>query len=150
MFLHYYSCIDLPQQDFCSAVLTTTHYAPSTLWINSNDLDDEMRQINELPELTMCKEFLSIFNCTIRYPACNANKTKVVPICESQCPLIDLLKAQCVLELNEYSDFLLVKELLSSFKCDDPRTYYNFHRNYIESNSTDCLILSKLWLANNS
>ena len=119
-------------------------YAPSTLWINPNDLDDEIRQLNKLPGSTACREFLTVFNCTIRHPPCDANGTKVVPICPSDCPLIDFRRSQCALVLNEYSGFELLKELLNSFNCDQPRTYYNFHRRYFETdNSSDCVTLSK-------
>ena len=141
--MYHCSCKEVPQEDPCSTVLKYTVYAPSTLWINSSNLDDEISQLNKLPGSVTCREFLTVFNCTIRFPACNANETKVVPICPSDCPLIDLRRSQCVLVLNEYSDFQILKEFLNSFNCDDSRTYYNFHRSYVETNLSDCVTLSK-------
>ena len=138
------SCQELPQEDFCSTVLSSTIYAPSTLWINPNDLDDEIRQLNKLPDSAPCRNFLTVFNCTIRYPACNANATKVAPICTTQCALVDLQKSQCALVLDKYPELQVVKELVNTFACKEPVTYYNFHRDYIETtNSSDCVMLSK-------
>lgn len=118
----------------------STDYASSTLWFNTTVLDDELRQIKELPQSDLCNEFLSLFNCTVRYPACNANTSKVLPICPSQCSQVELRKAQCVVLLDKYSDFQMVKGLLNTFECDEPGTYYNFHRSYIDS--SDCIMLS--------
>ena len=142
MYVHACSCKTLPQQHVCSAV--STDYASSTLWFDTDDLDDELSQINELPGSDECNKFLSLLNCTIRYPACNANQSKVLPICPSQCPQIELQKAQCVVLLNDYPDFQMVKGLLNSFECNQPETYYNFDESYIDS--SDCIMLSKSYI----
>ena len=86
-----------------------------------------------------------MLNCVIKYPACSADTQKLIPICQSQCPLIDIHIAKCSLDLLN-SDFPLVKKLLNLFECDDPDTYYNFPPRYIDSeaNLTECLMLSKL------
>jgi len=132
-------------------VLTNTHYAPGTydpkiLGNNASldDLNNEIRRLNELPEFTMCGELTSVLNCVIKYPACSADMEKLIPICPSQCALIDFQKAKCLLVLSDL-DFSLVKGVLQSFKCVDPQTYYNFPQQYVdEANMTDCLTLSKL------
>ena len=152
------SCAKFPPEDFCSTVLSnSTHYAPGTLGINVNldELKDEVKRIRNLPEFTTCIELINTLDCIIRYPACNANKEKLIPICQSQCLLIDVQIPQCLLHLENnllMTDFPLVKELLRSVECDQPESYYNFPSHYIETNSTDCLMISKfkliviLWL----
>lgn len=136
-------------QDFCSTVLPSTYYAPGTLVIGTNpdDLKEEIRKIRDSSEFTMCTELINMLYCIIKYPACNANKPKLIPICYSQCPLIDIQIAQCLLDLRS-SDFPLVKELLMVFECDDPQTYINFPSQHVETNQTECLMLSKLQLHN--
>lgn len=143
------SCIKLPKQDYCSTLLTNHHYAPGTLWISSNhsDLNDEIRQINELTDFTRCGELLNTLNCVIRHPACSANTKKLVSICHSQQLTINFQIKLCLLHLEDSgvhsSDFPLVKNLLNSVDCVDPETYYNFPLQYVETNSTNCLMLSK-------
>ena len=127
----------------------TDHFAPGTLWIsaNHNDLNDEIRQINELMEFTTCGELLNTLNCVVRYPACSTDTEKLIPICQSQCLLIDVQIKQCLINLEDNfpgSDFPLVKNLLRSIECDEAGTYYNFPFQYIEANSSNCLMLSKL------
>ena len=140
------SCAEIPQNDSCSNVLAHTHYAPGTLAINvdPDDLDDEIRQINELPDFDNCAELINKLNCMITYPACSVNREQLIPLCPSQCPQLSVQIAQCSLDLlNVYnSDFQLVQKLLNSFECDDPQTYYNFPSQYIENNSTNCLMIS--------
>ena len=77
------------------------------------------------------------------YPACNPSTKKLIPVCESQCLLVDLEKAQCSVDLLQ-SNFPLLQNVINSFKCDDPRAYYNFPSQYMETNSTECFMLSKL------
>ena len=144
------SCINLPQQNYCSTIITYDHYAPGTLWISANphDLNDEIQQIDELAEFTMCGDLLHLLNCVIGYPACRTNTYKLIPICRSQCTVINLQIRQCILcmEMNtNSSDYLLAKNLLNSFECDDPKTYYNFPLQYVETNSDDCITLSKFY-----
>lgn len=133
-------------------MLTNTHYAPGTynsnvLGINASldDLNDEIRRLNELPEFIVCGELATVLNCVVKYPACSTNMEKLIPICPSQCTLIDFQIAHCLLVLDNLN-FLLVKRILNSFHCDNPQTYYNFPRQYFidEANLTDCSILSKL------
>ena len=149
------SCKEVTQDlEICSTVLTNTHYAPSTynpdiLGINAslNDLNGEIKRLNELPaaEFVLCGELVTVLNCVIKYPACNANMEKLIPICPSQCTLIDFQIAHCLLVLDDL-DFLLVKRILNSFHCNNPQTYYNFPRQYFidETNFTNCLMISKL------
>lgn len=82
-----------------------------------------------------------------RFPACSDSMTTIVPICESQCLMIDLQIAQCLLYLEHNmlnQDFSLVVDLLRKIECDEPETYYNFPPQYFETNSSECLMLSKL------
>ena len=142
------SCNKLPQQDYCSTVLTYNHYAPGTMWISNDphDLNHEIQQINELAEFSMCGELLNILNCVIGYPACSTNTHKLTPLCQSQCTVINLQIRQCILCMvmnTNSSDFRMVKNLLSSFQCGDAETYYNFPSQYVEDNSSDCITLSK-------
>lgn len=142
------SCIKSPPEDFCFTALSSTYYAPGTLGINVNldDLTDEVKRIRNLPEFTVCLELINTLDCIIRYPACNANTQKLIPICQSQCLLIDAQIPQCLLYLENnflMTDFPSVEELLRSVECDDPESYYNFPSHYIETNSTDCLMISK-------
>ena len=148
-FTYLRSCRELPQEDFCSTLLTFEHFAPGTLWISANpyDLNDEIRQINELMEFTTCGELLNALNCVVRYPACSNDTEKLIPICQSQCLLMDVQIKQCLIDLEDNlsgSEFPLVKNLLSSIECDETETYYNFPLRYVETNSTNCIMLSKL------
>ena len=143
------NCKELPTEDVCSTVVTTTQYAIGTpeITVNPDDLNDEIRQINELIEFALCGELLNTLNCVVRYPACSVNTEKLIPICESQCLQIDVQIKQCLLNLQESnlppSEFPLVHNLLNSIDCLEPNTYYNFGRRYIENNLTDCINLSK-------
>ena len=147
----YLSCRELPQEQFCSTLLTNDHYAPGASWIGANpdDLNDEISQINELMEFAVCGELLSTLNCMVRYPVCDTNTEMLIPICEPQCLLIDAQIKQCSFNLeNNFpgSEFPLVKNLFNSIECDEPDTYYNFPLLYIETNSTKCLTISKLYI----
>ena len=143
------NCKELPQEDFCSTMVSSTQYATGTLEIsaNHNDLNDEIRQINELMEFTTCGELLNTLNCVVRYPACSTDTENIISICRSQCLLIDVQIKQCLLHLQNSnlltSDFPLVESLLNSVECEEPQTYYNFWRQYIENNSSNCVMLSK-------
>ena len=144
-----YSCKELPEEDFCFTLLPSNHFAPGTSEISANpsDLNDEISQINELMEFTTCGELLNTLNCLVKYPACSADTKKLIPICDTQCLLIDVQIKQCLINLEDKfpgSDFPLVKNLLRSIECDEAETYYNFPFQYIEANSTNCLMLSKL------
>ena len=140
--VHVNSCVDSPQ-DFCSTILPSTHYAPSTSWITTNP-DDLEKEIMRLPESGTCTELIKTLNCVVKYPACSTDTQKLIPICQSQCPQINIQIARCSLDLVS-SDFILVKRLLNSFGCYDPNSYYNFPSRYIniETNTTECLMLSK-------
>ena len=144
------SCVESPQ-DFCSTSLSNTHYAPGTLGINVNpdDLKDEIKKIRNLQEFVTCIELINILDCIIRYPACNSSSQKLIPICQSQCLLIEAQMPQCLLHLENnllMSDFPMVEELLRSVDCDNPESYYNFPSYHIETNSTDCLMIGELIL----
>ena len=147
--VHINSCEEMPQ-DFCSTTFPNiTHYAPGTLAIDANpdELQHEISRIGNLQDFTMCIELIDAINCIIRYPACSANMKKVTPVCQSQCLSIDYQTVQCLIYLEDnmlVSDFPLVVNLLETVECDEPETYYNFPSDYIDSNSTDCLMLSKL------
>ena len=125
------------------------HYATGTLRINANpnDLDNEISLINELMEFSRCGELLNTLNCVIRYPACSADTENLIPICDTQCLLIDVLIKQCLLDLQNsnlpLSDFPLVDSLLSSVECEESQTYYDFWRRYVDNNSSNCILLSK-------
>ena len=146
--MHTCSCKELPQEQFCSSQLTDhVHYAPGTLWTSAdpNDLNDEIRQINELIEFALCGELLNKLNCIVRYPSCSNETEKLIPICESQCLQIDVQIKQCLILLEDNFprlNFPLVNSLLSSIECDEPETYYYFPLKHIETNSTNCLMLS--------
>ena len=141
------NCKEL-NEDFCSTVITSTHYATGTLEINAdhNDLNNEIRQINELMEFAYCGDLLNTLNCVVRYPACSHETENIIPICQSQCLEIDVKIKQCLLDFQKNNltstDFPLVEGFLSSVECKDPSTYYNFWRRYIEENSTNCAMLS--------
>ena len=142
------SCTKFPPEDFCSDALLSTHYAPSTLGISVNldDLTDEVKKIRNLPEFTKCLELINTLICIITYPPCNASTEKLIPICESKCLSIDAQIPRCLLYLENnllMTDFPLVEELLRSVECDEPESYYNFPSHYIETNSTDCIMISK-------
>ena len=150
MHTHFCSCKELPEEDFCLTLLASDHFAPSTSEISANpsDLNDEISQINELMEFTTCGELLNTLNCLVKYPACSTDTEKLIPICDTQCLQIDVQIKQCLINLEDKipgSDFLLVKNLLRSIECDEAETYYNFPFQYIETNSTNCLMLSKLY-----
>ena len=143
------SCKETPQE-FCSTILPNNdHYAPGTSGIDAdpNELEDEIRRIEDLQDFTTCIELIDALYCTIKHPACSANLKKVSPICQSQCLSIDYQTVQCLIYLednNLITDFPLVVDLLRTVECDEPDTYYNFPSDYIDNNSTDCLMLSKL------
>ena len=127
--------------------LNITHYAPGKLAIdiNPDELQDEIMRIGNLQDFTTCIELIDAINCVIRYPACSANLKKVSPVCQSQCLSIDYQIVQCLVHLEDnmlISDFPLVVGLLRTVECDEPETYYNFPSDYIDNNSTGCLMLS--------
>ena len=142
------NCKELPQDDFCYTMVSSTHYAIGTLEINANpsDLNDEISQINELMEFTTCGELLNTLNCVIRYPACSTDTENIIPICDTQCLQIDVHIKQCLLDLQNsnlfISNFPLVESLLTSVECEEPQTYYDFWRQYVDSNSSNCVLLS--------
>ena len=147
--VYLYSCEETPQ-DFCSSMFpNNTHYAPGTLGIDVNldKLQDEISRMSNLQDFTMCIELIDALNCLIKYPACSVNMKKVSPICQSQCLTVYYQTAQCLIYLEDNMrilDFPLVVDLLRTVECDEPDTYYNFPSDYIDNNSTDCLMLSKL------
>ena len=144
MYIH--SCEDFPQNNSCSTVLAHTHYAPGTLGfdVDPDDLDDEIERINELPDFNNCAELINTLNCLMTFPACSRDTEKLIPICQSQCPLLNVQTAQCSLDLLNLhnSEFPLVNRLLHVFDCDDHNAYYNFPRRYVETNRTNCLMIS--------
>ena len=142
-----FRCIEKPQ-DFCSTILPIAYYAPGTLGINADadELKDEIRRIRHLPDFTTCIELINALDCVIKYPSCSANTDKIVSICQSQCRSIDSQIIDCLIHLENnmlISEFQLVHTLLETVECEEPETYYNFPVEYIEINSTDCLMLSK-------
>ena len=147
MHVFFSNCKEL-SEDFCSTVITSTHYATGTLEVNAdpNNLNDEINQINGLIEFDLCGELLKTLNCIFRYPACSNETENVIPICQSQCLEIDVRIKQCLLNLQNNNltstDFPLVEGILSSVECKEPSTYYDFWRRYIEENSTNCVMLS--------
>ena len=139
------SCEEKPQ-DSCSTILSNTHYAPGTLGIDANpvELSDEISRIKNSSDLTICIELIDILSCVTRYPACSDNMKTIIPICESQCLIIDFQIAQCLIHLEDNmlnQEFPLVRTLLGSVECDEPETYYNFPTHYFETNSSECLML---------
>ena len=77
----------------------------------------------------------------ISYPACNASTNKLIPICPSQCLSIDIHITQCSLDLLNFN-FPLLKDILNTIDCDEPETYHPFPSQYIDTTSTDCVMLS--------
>ena len=143
---YYQSCTEVPLiSNQCSTVLSHIHYAPVTDIGNfSNDLIDEIRRINELPVFEVCKEIFGALHCAVKYPACNPSTNKLIPIiCPSQCQAIDIHITQCSLDLLK-SNFPLLKDILNTIDCDKPETYHPLPSQYIDTNSTKCLNLSKL------
>lgn len=139
-------CEEVPFEPLCAAVLTNTHYAPGVPLIteNLNDLNNELRRISQFPELAVCIELINELNCIVRYPTCNNNMEKLIPICQSQCPMINHQITQCSIDLISHGDSPVLAELLSRFQCENPENYYSFPIQYIETNSDDCLMISKL------
>lgn len=142
--LTHQSCTEVPLiPNNCSTILSNKRYAPATRIGNlSNDLKNEIRHISKLPVFKECQEIFSALDCAvIKYPACNPSTNKLIPICRSQCLSIDIHITQCSLSLLN-SNFTLLKDILDTVDCDVPGTYYPFSSQYIDTTSTDCVMLN--------
>ena len=136
-------------QGSCSDILSNTRHAPGTSGIIANpvELRDEINRIETSSDATTCVQLIEILSCITTYPACSNNMKTIIPICQSQCLKIDLQIAQCLVYLDNNmlnQKFPLIRTLLVSVECDKPGTYYNFPSYYFETNSSECLLLSKL------
>ena len=79
-----------------------------------------------------------------RFPSCNPETGRILGICPNVCPTIDSIITDCSLEFfRNNPDFPAVNELLDTFVCLDPETYYNFPAEYIETEPEDCSQIRK-------
>ena len=93
------------------------------------------------PIFEVCEEIFEALHCVVSYPACNASTNKLIPICQSQCLSIDIHITQCSLNLLN-SNFPLLRNILNTIDCDAPETYYPFPSQYIDTTSSDCIMLT--------
>ena len=80
--------------------------------------------------------------CVFRFPACNPETGMILPICPELCPTVDDIVMQCSLEFFRGNpDFPNINQLLDTFVCLEPETYYNFPEQYIATD--ECTAFSK-------
>ena len=90
--------------------------------------------ISQLDPFNACRVFITTVICVFRFPACNDTTGTILPICSSLCPTVDAIVMECSLEFfRNNSDFPAVNELLDTFVCLEPQTYYNFPAQYIDT-----------------
>lgn len=78
--------------------------------------------------------------CVFRFPTCNPDTGKILPICPSVCPIVDCIANTCSLEFFAGDpDFPEVNQLLDLFMCNEPQTYY------ITVYFVDCSLIDKLY-----
>ena len=75
-----------------------------------------------------------------RFPACNETRGTILPICRDICGLVDGIVNQCTEEqfFRNNPDFPAVNQLLDTFVCSEPQSYYNFPIQYIETDPNIC------------
>ena len=136
---------------YCNTVVTNTHYAPAVALI-ADELYDrlvaEVDKILQTPGLAECGQFIRSLVCTILFPPCNGNMDKLIPICQSQCPLIADQLEQCRMRLSNGMFPILHDLVYNKFinECRDPLGYYIISQQYIESHvdPNRCRTISKL------
>jgi len=132
-----HSCVpsdEIPSGEPCLLQLSNSFYAPATF-----DYTEELSlEIRNLDPLNNCTGFITTMICIFRFPACNPSTGKTLPICTSICDSVDSIAKQCLLEyFGNNTEFPVVNQLLSAFRCHEPQTYINFPLQYIETDDPD-------------
>ena len=146
----YFSCIPVESDDSCVPQLPMgAHYAPNTFELVGTVFTEIQNIIQLLPQSSVCRGFIGTVICVFRFPACNPNTGKILPICPFVCPTVECIVNECSLEFFAGDpNFPEVNRLLSEFNCSFPQTYYNFPSQYISSGSDftndECTLISKL------
>ena len=77
-----------------------------------------------------------------RFPACNETRGTILPICHNYCDFVDLVVNRCTSQHFEIfinnPEFPAVNQLLDTFECLEPQSYYNFPAQYIETDPNIC------------
>ena len=107
---------------------------------------EELQQIiSELDPQDICTELFSIVICALRFPSCNDSRGTILPLCHNVCSLVDFAFESCISrKFFRYNPrFPVVNQLLDAFVCVEPKSYYNFPIQYIDTNPSICSIISK-------
>lgn len=143
-----FSCIPVESDDSCLPQLPLgAHYAPNTFEFVGQVFGEIQSIIRQLPQTSVCRGFVNTVVCVFRFPACNPETGKILPICPFVCPTVDCIVNECSLEFFAGDpNFPEVNRLLDIFMCNNPQTYYNFPSQYISTGdelNVDCSLISK-------
>ncbi|XP_065910180.1 tyrosine-protein kinase receptor TYRO3-like isoform X2 [Dysidea avara] len=138
------SCIPVESDDTCLPQLPPdAYYAPNTFELVGAVFGEIQTIIRQLPQSSVCRGFIGTVVCVFRFPGCNPDTGKILPICSFVCPVVDCIVDACSLEFfRNDPNFPEVNRLLDQFICRVPQTYYNFPSQYISDDSDCSLIIS--------
>ena len=138
--LSIYSCTEIPSVETCLPQLQSSFYAPGTFDSTGQVFSEFQEIIRRLDPLDICRAFISTVICVFRFPACNETRGTILPICRDICGLVDGIVNQCTEEqfFRNNPDFPAVNQLLDTFVCSEPQSYYNFPIQYIETDPNIC------------
>ena len=92
--------------------------------------------INEFEPFDRCRTIVTEVICVYRYPACSNITGRLLPICTYICQGIESVIVDCSLESFGYPT---VSQIVNSFDCLDPQTYFtDFPDDYIEDDPSEC------------
>ena len=93
-----------------------------------------------MDRLSICGAFIGIVICVFTFPACNPTTGRILPICRNRCGIVDSIVGVCSVEFFRNNPaFPAVNQLLDTFVCLEPQSYYNFPTQYIETTDpNDC------------
>ena len=104
-------------------------------------MSSEFREIiRRLDPLDTCRAFISTIVCVFRFPACDETRGTIVPICRSDCSIVDLIVELCTSQqfFRNNPEFPAVNRFFDTFECLEPQSYYNFPAQYIETDPNIC------------
>ena len=136
----YNSCIKISPEETCLPQLENLFYAPTTISSSGQVFSEFQDIIREMDPLDVCRAFISTIICVFRFPACNPTTGRILPICPDICGLVDTVVGLCTESqfFRNNPEFPAVNELLDTFICLEPQSYYNFPAQYIETDPNDC------------
>ena len=121
-----------------------TYYAPAVFELTDELVSEIQAILRELDPFSLCRVFINTLTCTLRFPACNPNTGKILPVCPEQCHTIDAIEMECSVEyFRNNSDFPAVNHFLDATACIEPQMYYNLPAQYIATDHNDCITFSK-------